>query len=213
MEEYSAWIILVLGKLLPVLKSTVVLYVAIPLIIKFLPQVVAQGAFLNLVCPPLRFLKLSQPERWGLTNVINQYITGPDNLKLGLWHIRPEYDRHLQDAAKVFIYCHGNAGHRGFGHRNLIFKVFQSLGFHVIAFDYRGFGDSEGWPTQHGVIQDTVAVYEWVVQHTTSDCKIFLWGHSLGTSIATHAVAQVQENTSNPPRGLILESPFTSLND
>ncbi|XP_004226795.3 lysophosphatidylserine lipase ABHD12-like [Ciona intestinalis] len=202
-----------LSKLSIILQLAAAFYVAVPLAIKYVPEIVAKATFLNFVCPPLRLLKLTKPEQWGLSNVTNSSIQSSDGINLGMWHIKPKYNSHLQTASKVIIYCHGNAGHRGFGHRRYILRLFQSLGYHVIAFDYRGFGDSEGKPSQNGVVQDTLTVYKWAVKHTQSECRIFVWGHSLGTSIATHAIAEVQATMLKQPEGLILEAPFTSISE
>ncbi|XP_024590501.1 protein ABHD12B-like, partial [Neophocaena asiaeorientalis asiaeorientalis] len=72
-----------------------------------------------------------------------------------------------------------------------------------------GFGDSTGKPTEDGLTADAVCVYEWTEERngTTPVC---LWGHSLGTGVATNA-AKVLEEKGFPVDAIILEAPFTNI--
>lgn len=196
------------------------LYFSIPILIRFLPAIVVQGTFLNLVCPPKSVACLNQPkEAWKLEGVQHYYLNSSSG-KLGVWHIIPstenklDADASLSKADKIIIYCHGNAWHRSFGHRRSLYDLLRNNGFHVVTFDYRGYGDSDGWPTEKGVIDDTVTVYKWVVEQMHSPkCKLYVWGHSLGTAIATQAVHQIELEEYTGPTGVILEAPFTSAVD
>lgn len=50
-----------------------------------------------------------------------------------------DYEEILRNAKQpVFLYMHGNSGNRASSHRLELYKLFQSLDYHVIAFDYRG---------------------------------------------------------------------------
>ena len=209
-----------LSTLYALVISGACVYVSIPILVKFLPAIVKQGTFLNLVCSPRRVSRLHKPkEAWKLDGVKHYYVKS-DIGKLGVWHIHPTIEHAdtaeaLSDAKRIILYCHGNAWHRSFGHRRSLYNILRNHGFHVVTFDYRGYGDSDGWPTEQGVVDDTVIIYKWVVnQLLQHDCQIFVWGHSLGTAIATQAVHKVQmcENTK-APCGLVLEAPFTSAVD
>ncbi|KAJ8778391.1 hypothetical protein J1605_013578 [Eschrichtius robustus] len=85
-------------------------------------------------------------------------------------------------------------------------RVLSDGGFHVLSVDYRGFGDSTGKPTEDGLTVDAVCVCEWTVARngTTPVC---LWGHSLGTGVATNAAKVLEEKVD----AIILEAPFTNI--
>lgn len=59
-----------------------------------------------------------------------------------------------------------------------------------------------------GVIKDAITVLQWVKNMTSS--KIFIWGHSLGTGISTHALHILGLENIHVD-GLILESPFNNI--
>lgn len=74
-----------------------------------------------------------------------------------------------------------------------------------------GFGDSsQVEPTEESVVKDCLFIYKWVTNKTIGD--VFVWGHSLGTSISTHMLSILNENIRRPV-GLILESPFNNLRE
>jgi uncharacterized protein len=75
-------------------------------------------------------------------------------------------------------------------------------------FDYRGFGKSEGLPTEKGVLLDARAARKWLAERTTvEEGQIVVMGESLGGGVAVDLAAK------DGARGLILESTFTSLPD
>lgn len=82
----------------------------------------------------------------------------------------------------VVLYLHGNTGTRANGHRVELYKTFRSLGYHVIAMDYRGFADSSDIsPTENGCVSDALAMYRYIKNLTAS--PVFVYGHSLGKLI------------------------------
>lgn len=117
----------------------------------------------------------------------------------------------------------GNSNNRAAAHRIELYKFFQKMEFHTIAFDYRGYGDSTNIrPTEAGVVEDSLVVYEWLLTTLGGNHKLFVWGHSLGTAISSHLLGNLQDlsvkllerPTPLPlPRGLILEAPFNNLAD
>ena len=58
--------------------------------------------------------------------------------------------------------------------------MLRSLGYHIIAFDYRGYGDSTGTPTEIDVVKDALFTYNYI-QKVAPSASIYIWGHSLGT--------------------------------
>ncbi len=87
----------------------------------------------------------------------------------------------------------------------------NAMGFSVLAIDYRGFGKSMfadgGTPTEQSANEDSEAAWDYLAQRSPS-AKKFIFGHSLGTSMATHLA--LKEMNAN---GVILEGAFTSIPD
>lgn len=76
---------------------------------------------------------------------------------------------------------------------------------------FLGYGDSSQLdPTEKSVVEDSLFIYNWVTNKTLR--HVFVWGHSLGTSISTHMISMLKENIRKPV-GLILESPFNNLQE
>lgn len=115
---------------------------------------------------------------------------------------------------RVFLYFHGNAGNRGTFSRVLFYKMLLATNCHshIITADYRGFGDSTPLiPTEQGVKEDALAVYNYVKKNYQIDGKrMILVGHSLGTGIATYLAKHMSE-AQDTPSGLILLAPYTSI--
>lgn len=124
-----------------------------------------------------------------------------DGTKLHAW---------LEQAAEpvgVVLYCHGNAGNLSLYGRwmELLAKKHKLT---VMVFDYRGYGKSEGRPTAEGVVADAGAARAELARRTNTRAEdIIVWGRSLGGAVA------VQLATQRSPRGLILESTFTSFRE
>ncbi|MEJ1288494.1 abhydrolase domain containing 12B [Cricetulus griseus] len=88
-------------------------------------------------------------------------------------------------------------------------QVLSDGGFHVLSVDYRGFGDSTGTPTEEGLTRDAICVYEWT-KARSGRTPVCLWGHSLGTGVATNA-ARALEAKGCPVDAIVLEAPFTNM--
>jgi uncharacterized protein len=111
------------------------------------------------------------------------------------------------EASGTVLYCHGNAGN--IGTRTALCRDLHAMGVHVFIFDYRGYGRSRGWPTEKGTYRDARAAYEVVRARygDADDPPVVVFGCSLGGAIA------VQLAVDKHPRGLILESTFSSVVD
>ena len=82
---------------------------------------------------------------------------------------------------------------------------------HVLTFDYRGFGDSIGTPTEQGTVDDVDAMMAYVKQIGISNkTKVILYAESLGTGIA---ISYLNSHPLGIVSGLVLMAPFTSLAD
>ncbi|KAK1793062.1 hypothetical protein P4O66_011473 [Electrophorus voltai] len=121
------------------------------------------------------------------------------------------YESTLHSTHPVMLYLHGNAGTRGGDHRVQLYKVLSSLGYHVVTLDYRGWGDSEGSPSERGMTLDALYIYQWLMQRVNNN-PLYIWGHSLGTGVATNLVRHLCDR-GTPPAAVILESPFTNIRE
>jgi len=140
-----------------------------------------------------------------------------DGETLGMWHVRPkadfgaEFDAGLRAAQRVILFFHGNGGHRG--HRAGLYPLLADMGAHVVAVDYRGYGDSTGAPGEAGLAEDARAAWQWLVkEHGLAPERIVLHGESLGCAVAVR-LAQEQCAAGTPPAALVLDAPFSSLPD
>ena len=122
----------------------------------------------------------------------------------------------LSSSDTVILYLHGNASNRAQPHRISLYKVFLSMGYYVLSVDYRGFGDSSPVDLkEETVVSDARAALDWITNKLGEKVKIIVWGHSLGSSIASHMVADFDLETggNSSVSGLVLESPFNNMKD
>lgn len=125
------------------------------------------------------------------------------------------YERMLKiPDAKIVLYLHGSTGSRAKPHRISMYKLLREHGYHVIAFDYRGYGDSI--PSfislnEAGLVRDGIAVYNYIVKITNN--PVLVWAHSLATGIGCHLLAKIERLKLSAPRAIVLESPFNNIHD
>lgn len=109
-------------------------------------------------------------------------------------------------AQQVILFFHGNAGN--ISHRIESLRLFHELGFDCMIFDYRGYGRSDGKPSEHGTYRDAEAAWRYLtVERNIPPQRIVLLGRSLGAAIATQLASR------HTPAALVIESAFTSLTD
>ncbi|KAG9275521.1 monoacylglycerol lipase ABHD12-like [Astyanax mexicanus] len=196
-----------------------VLYVASRVIPRLFPAFVQHMVYSHAI---LWFVDLSRPADLALNHTVNMYLSSEEGITLGVWHTVPEhkwkeaqgkdlewYEKSLGDGSPVFIYLHGNTNNRAAPHRIGVANILSSLGYHAVVMDYRGFGDSIGEPTEPGLTTDALYLYNWV-KARCKDSPLVIWGHSLGTGVATNLAVKLQEQ-GKPVDGVILEGAFNSL--
>ena len=104
------------------------------------------------------------------------------------------------------LFCHGNGGN--VGDRVAHASVLSSAGFDVLLFDYRGYGNSSGRPSEEGTYRDARAARHALLGQSGVDASRILYlGESLGGAVALSLALE------SPPRGLLLQSTFTSVRD
>ena len=103
----------------------------------------------------------------------------------------------------VLLWCHGNAGN--ITGRAAHAQTLADLGLSVFLFDYRGYGRSDGRPSEQGLNRDAEAAYRYLVADRQVDPRrIILLGRSLGSAPASWLASKVEH------AGLVLVSPFPS---
>ena len=126
-----------------------------------------------------------------------------DDLKLHGWWIPAEIET---EATKTILFCHGNAGN--ISDRIEMVQLLHQLGLNVWIFDYRGYGKSQGQPSQKGTYKDAKAAWNYLVEiRGLNSTDIIIMGRSLGGAVAAWLANRVQ------PSAVILESTFTSASD
>jgi fermentation-respiration switch protein FrsA (DUF1100 family) len=101
------------------------------------------------------------------------------------------------------VYFHGNGGNLSIWAP--ILAGVARRGYAVTAFDYRGYGNSTGRPSERGLYRDVDAVLERFWSGRLPQGPVVYWGRSLGGTMAAYAA------TKRPPDGLILESAFPDV--
>jgi hypothetical protein len=128
----------------------------------------------------------------------NVQLSAGDGVVLAAWWIPAQTPR------GTVVFAHGNGGNMS--HRLDKIRLFHELGYSVMAFDYRGYGASEGKPSEEGTYADMAAAVDHAtaVRGTTS-ARLVLYGESLGGAVA------IEESVRRPPAALVVDSSFTSV--
>jgi fermentation-respiration switch protein FrsA (DUF1100 family) len=106
------------------------------------------------------------------------------------------------------LICHGNAGNISDVGRPYHYAGLRALGLSLFAFDYRGYGESEGLPTESGLYRDADAAYRYL--RDTLEVppeRLVIFGHSLGSAVAVELASRV------PAAGLVLDGALTSVRE
>lgn len=201
------------------------LFIGLPFVYKYTPAVQRNLVFLPFIRMP-KNINFSAPAEEGLPGTRNFYLKSEPGVTVGVWHILPEsrvaesegkdlewWDAALGDSRSVVLYLHGNTAHRALPHRKEMYQVLRKMDYHVVAFDYRGYADTVSYlaPTETGVVRDARFVYDWVFDRVKSS-KLLVWGHSLGSAVSAHLVADLCHQDKRPC-GLVLESAFNNIFD
>lgn len=104
----------------------------------------------------------------------------------------------------VVIWFSGNGGNVSAGLENAR-RLIDRLDVEIVSVDYRGYGLSDGSPTEAGLYQDGRAIYDLVRTHGVPPQRIVLFGRSLGAAVA------VDVALDRPTAALVLETPFLSV--
>ena len=156
-----------------------------------------------------------------LSYIARKAVFHPMPYPMGLWDVRETLDAQdvwidTSDGLRIHgwrlgaagnhesmtLYLHGNAGN--ITHRADHLQAIREAGSRVLIIDYRGYGKSDGSPTEQGIYRDADAAYDYLVQQGYEARRIVIHGESLGTAVAVDLASR------KPCAGLILEAPFPS---
>lgn len=126
------------------------------------------------------------------------FLTTSDGVRIHGWFVtHPE-------ARFALLWFHGNAGNLE-DRRDLLADL-RGLPADVLAVDYRGYGKSEGTPSEEGLYRDAQAAYDWLRARRGPE-RIVIFGKSLGGGPACELASRV------PAAGIVVQSSFTSAPD
>jgi fermentation-respiration switch protein FrsA (DUF1100 family) len=138
------------------------------------------------------------PADAGLPQVQVHRLTASDGVTFVTWLARSE-------GSRLAIYFHGNGGSLAW--RGESIQELMRLGLSVLAMEYRGYGASEGSPSEAGFGRDADTAYDFARKLGYQPSQILLYGESLGTGVAVPLAARREVG------GVILDAPFTSIAD
>lgn len=148
------------------------------------------------------------------------WIKTRDNLRLYGWfiyHKESSYSN-LNEGVRTsptIIYFHENAGNIGF---RLPFSEFlyKTLHANILIVGYRGYGYSEGSPSEQGLMLDAEAIIDYVFNRNDTEIadyidrsNVYIFGRSLGGAVSIYIADKFQPDI----KGLILENTFSSMGD
>jgi len=138
----------------------------------------------------------------GLPRAEDVTFTTDDGVTLHGWFV-PAASTPARFTVLMF---NGNAGHRGM--RAPMAAAFATHDVATLLFDYRGYGDNAGRPSEDGLAQDAGAAYAYLTSRTDVDTsRVVFFGESLGAAVALRLATETR------PFALVLRSPFSSLTD
>jgi len=139
-----------------------------------------------------------QPEGLEFEDV---WFNAADGTRLHGWYCPCESPR------AYVLFAHGNAGNLA-TQASLLDYLHDSMHVAVLAFDYRGYGRSEGRPSVEGALDDARAARTTLAKKAgIKESDVVLMGRSLGGAVVVRLAGELA------PRGLVLESTFSSLKD
>ncbi|HVN64585.1 MAG TPA: alpha/beta hydrolase [Candidatus Binataceae bacterium] len=153
----------------------------------------------SLLYPGHRFrVHYGAPSRFELPDFSEVDLTAKDGVRIVGWA------HHSAQNRPTILYLHGNGDN--LAHLAPRFRNFAADGYGVFALEYRGYGDSDGTPSEDGLYEDARSAIGWL-QSSDPTGQIIVYGESLGSGVAVE-MAEEQHFL-----GVVLESPYTSVAD
>jgi fermentation-respiration switch protein FrsA (DUF1100 family) len=151
-------------------------------------------------------------------SVVDVQVTTDDGLKLNGWLAlagekrsakAPDVGKLLAQNRPLVIVFQGNGGHRAM--RQYLMQPLGTLGADVLIFDYRGFGDNRGKPSQARFAKDALTIWKYATEELkVPPQRIVLYGESLGGGVAVQLAGNLGKKGVEPG-GLVIQASFDSL--
>ena len=149
---------------------------------------------------------LPEPATMGIEDAEIVETTTADGVKLRGWYLRPATSPAQSsptESSPALIWFYGNF--ETVGVMAPVIELLRPPGFGVLILDIRGYGESEGEPSEEGFYADADAAWAFLSNRPEIDStRIAVYGRSLGTALATYLAS------TKPVATVILEAPFTS---
>jgi len=140
------------------------------------------------------------PEKYGLTEFADVRIPTSDGLNVQAWYHK------ASEGFPTLLYFHGNGGN--LSNRVHYYHDLKEAGFGLLALSYRGYGMSEGSPSEEGFYNDARAAIAYAKDTlSVKPEEMIFYGESIGTGVA------VQMATEYASGALVLQSPYSSMVD
>jgi fermentation-respiration switch protein FrsA (DUF1100 family) len=142
--------------------------------------------------------QIGAPEQYGLSGFVDSFTKTADGVSIQLWYKPAKNDM------PTILYFHGNASHMG--NRAGIYSALSGKGFGVLAVSYRGYGKSEGKPSEQGLYADGRAAISFLTENKKILLSnIIIYGESLGTGVSVQMANEYQVGA------LVMQAPYTSI--
>jgi len=129
------------------------------------------------------------------------FFKSKDGTKLHGWFIPA-----VGDAVGTVIHFHGNFGNLTYYFNQICWLPLSN--FNVFTFDFRGYGQSEGAPSRHGIYEDSVSAIEYIMSKLTiTPNNVYIFGQSLG---GVNAIVAIAKNDFPEIRAIAVEGAFYS---
>jgi pimeloyl-ACP methyl ester carboxylesterase len=146
---------------------------------------------------------LPLPVTLGIPDGVIVTVTTADDVTLRGWYLPPNPAPEPPETAPAIIWCYGNMETvEGIAP---VLAHFRPPGMGLLALDYRGYGTSDGKPTEDGVYLDVEAAWDYLTALPEIDStRIGVFGRSIGSAVALHLA------TERPVRAIVLDSPLST---
>ncbi|HUO05715.1 MAG TPA: alpha/beta fold hydrolase [Candidatus Binataceae bacterium] len=141
-------------------------------------------------------IPMGKPEDYQLKDFSEVHLSTDDGVRIMGWVHPPA------KGMPVILFFHGNG--EQISNRAELFRQFADDGYGVFALEYRGYGNSDGSPSEEGLYSDARAACH-LLKNSYPDSGIIAFGESLGSGIAVEMAKEF------PVTGLVLESAYTSI--
>lgn len=128
------------------------------------------------------------------------YLKSKDKTLINAWYIKAKANK------PTILFCHGNAGNISYYQE--VIDTFSSKGYGLLLVDYRGYGKSQGAPSESGLYKDVNTALRFLKEkEKIPNRNIVIWGWSLGGAVVTEAASHEKY------KAVILQSTFTNIKD